>query len=81
MGYIKIKKKQIRFTDQNGDGVIDQNDQIILKNSPTPRIVYGVNMGVEWNNLALDVLFQGQAQAQTIYRPFDLNQQSYLALV
>tara|TARA_R110002126_G_scaffold291603_1_gene454169 strand:- start:30 stop:3074 length:3045 start_codon:yes stop_codon:yes gene_type:complete len=75
------KPGDVRFTDQNGDGVIDQNDQIILKNSPTPRIVYGVNMGVEWNNLALDVLFQGQAQAQTIYRPFDLNQQSYLALV
>ena len=34
-------------------------------------------MGLEWSNLSLNVLFQGQAGAKTIYRPFDLNQQSF----
>jgi TonB-linked SusC/RagA family outer membrane protein len=66
----------VKFTDQNNDGFITDEDQIILENSPTPRIVYGVTMGIEWKNIALNVLFQGQAQAQTIYRPFDINQQA-----
>lgn len=71
------KPGDVKFVDQNNDGVINQDDQIILENSPTPKIVYGLNLGLEWNNLSLNVLLQGQAQAQTIYRPFDLNQQSY----
>jgi TonB-linked SusC/RagA family outer membrane protein len=71
------KPGDVIFVDQNDDGVLNQEDQIILENSPTPRIVYGFNVGLEWNNLSLNVLLQGQAGAQTIYRPFDLNQQSY----
>lgn len=71
------KPGDVKFVDQNDDGVLNQDDQIILENSPTPRIQFGFNMGLEWNNFSLNVLFQGQAGAQTIYRPFDLNQQSY----
>ena len=33
-------------------------------------------MGLEWNGFALNTLQQGQGQAQTIYRPFDINQQA-----
>lgn len=71
------KPGDVRFVDQNNDGILNQDDQIILENSPTPRIQYGLNVGFDWNNFSLNVLFQGQADAQTIYRPFDLNQQSY----
>ncbi|MFH6769031.1 TonB-dependent receptor [Gaetbulibacter aquiaggeris] len=71
------KPGDVKFTDKNGDGFITEDDQIILDKSPTPRVVYGITMGLEWKNFALNVLFQGQAGAQTIYRPFDLNQQAY----
>lgn len=66
----------VRIVDQNNDGVLNEQDQIILENSPTPRIVYGITMGLEWNGFALNTLLQGQGQAQTIYRPFDINQQA-----
>jgi TonB-linked SusC/RagA family outer membrane protein len=66
----------VRIVDQNGDGVLNEQDQIILENSPTPKITYGITMGLEWNGFALNTLFQGQGQAQTIYRPFDINQQA-----
>ena len=66
----------VRIVDQNNDGVLNEQDQIILENSPTPKIVYGITMGLEWNGFALNTLFQGQGQAQTIYRPFDINQQA-----
>ncbi len=71
------KPGDVKFTDKNGDGFITEDDQIILDKSPTPRVVYGITMGLEWKNFALNVLLQGQAGAQTIYRPFDLNQQAY----
>lgn len=66
----------VRIVDQNEDGVLNEQDQIILENSPTPRIVYGFTMGLDWKGFGLNVLFQGQGQAQTIYRPFDVNQQA-----
>jgi len=66
----------VRIVDKNGDGVLNELDQIILENSPTPKIVYGFSMGLDWKRISLNILFQGQALAQTIYRPFDINQQS-----
>lgn len=70
------KPGDVHFVDQNGDGILDQNDQVILDYSPTPRIVYGFNFSLNWKNIDLNIFFQGQAQSQTIYRPWDLNQQS-----
>lgn len=66
----------VRIVDQNNDGVLNEQDQIILENSPTPKIVYGITLGMDWNGFALNALLQGQGQAQTIYRPFDINQQA-----
>jgi len=66
----------VRIIDKNDDGVLNEQDQIILEDSPTPKIVYSINAGIEWKNLALNILLQGQAKAQTLYRPFDINQQS-----
>ncbi|UAM97991.1 TonB-dependent receptor [Polaribacter litorisediminis] len=67
----------VRYRDVSGDGVISQEDQVILENSPTPRMIYGINMGAEWKNISLNLLFQGQAQAKTIYRQWDVNQHAY----
>jgi hypothetical protein len=66
----------VRIVDQNNDGVLNEQDQIILENSPTPKIVYGITLGMDWNGFALNALLQGQGLAQTIYRPFDINQQA-----
>jgi TonB-linked SusC/RagA family outer membrane protein len=67
----------VRYRDVNEDGAISQADQIILENSPTPRVVYGITLGAEWKNLSLNLLFQGQAEANTIYRQWDVNQHAY----
>jgi hypothetical protein len=63
----------IKIKDVNNDNVIDDRDQILIDQSPTPRIMYGLNLGLDWKGFALSVLFQGQAQAKTIYRPRDVN--------
>lgn len=62
----------IKFVDKSGDGKISDDDKILLDESPTPKIVYGITTSVEWKGIAINVLFQGQAQAQTIYRPIGL---------
>ncbi len=67
----------VKFVDVNGDGEISQQDQIILDESPTPRLVYGVTMGADWKNFSLNILFQGQGEASTIYKQFDINQHAY----
>jgi TonB-dependent starch-binding outer membrane protein SusC len=67
--FADAKPGDVIFEDVNGDYVINQDDKVQLDKSPTPNIVYGITAGLEWKGLSLNVLFQGQASAQTIYRP------------
>ncbi len=69
------KPGDVKFVDVSGDGKLDSDDQIILTESPTPKIIYGFSLGAEWKGISLNLLFQGQGLAKTIYQPWDLNQQ------
>ncbi len=70
------KPGDVKFADVSGDGKLNSDDQIILTESPTPKIIYGITLGAEWKGISLNLLFQGQGMAKTIYRPWDLNQQA-----
>ena len=74
--FADAKPGDVKFIDKNDDDIIDANDKIILNNSPTPKIVYGISFDASWKNFSLSMFLQGQAMAQTIYRPWDINQQS-----
>ncbi|MBL3657699.1 SusC/RagA family TonB-linked outer membrane protein [Fulvivirga sediminis] len=47
------------FKDQNGDGVIDADDRVLL-GSFIPTYNYGFSLGVNYKNLSLTASFQGQ---------------------
>ncbi|HMV90606.1 MAG TPA: TonB-dependent receptor, partial [Cyclobacteriaceae bacterium] len=47
-----------RFKDQNGDGVIDANDRVVL-GKILPNFLYGFNLGVTWKGFELTANFQG----------------------
>ena len=47
-----------RYKDQNGDGIIDDNDLVAIGN-PFPWLTYGLNLGASWRGLDLTVFFQG----------------------
>lgn len=71
------KPGDVRFVDVNEDGMITDEDRILLPYGPTPRSVFGFSFGAGWKGLQLNVFLQGQAGAKTIYRPWDLNMDSW----
>jgi len=49
----------IKYKDVNGDGVIDDYDNVPLKYSNTPQIQYGYATEFNWKNWNISVLFEG----------------------
>ncbi|MCF7567975.1 TonB-dependent receptor [Sabulilitoribacter arenilitoris] len=49
------------YADTNEDGVIDANDRIAWE--PDPSIQFGLNLGFDYSNFELSMLFQGVANA------------------
>lgn len=48
----------VRFRDINSDGKIDENDKTAIGN-PFPWLTYGLNLGLEWKGIDLQLFFQG----------------------
>ena len=55
-----IQPGDVRFVDQNGDGLIDENDRVII-GDPNPDVVYGLNAGLNYKGLDLNLFFLGSA--------------------
>ncbi len=55
------------YKDQNGDGVIDDQDRVVL-GSYLPEITYGFNFGFTWKNVSFSAAFQGQAGHEILNR-------------
>lgn len=49
-----------RYKDQNGDGVIDDKDRVVL-GSYLPTLTYGFNIGLSYKNFDFTANFQGQS--------------------
>jgi TonB-linked SusC/RagA family outer membrane protein len=71
------KPGDVRFVDYNKDGRLTADDRVLLPYGPTPRLVYGFSVGAGWKGLEFSAFFQGQSGAKTIYRPWDINMDSY----
>lgn len=52
----------VRFKDIYKDGVIDGKDKVRQDKPAVPRIMYGINLGANYKNWSLNMLFQGAAQ-------------------
>lgn len=52
------KVGDIKYVDLNGDGVINDEDKVIL-GDPTPRYVYSINLNLGWKNWDFYVLGNG----------------------
>jgi len=57
------------FVDENGDGILDENDFIHL-GSDSPEISYSFNLGASYKGFDINVIFQGAAN-RFVYRGID----------
>lgn len=55
-----LEPGDLKFKDQNNDGVIDGADRVVL-GSYFPDLMYGFNLGLAYNNFNLTASFLGQA--------------------
>ncbi|MCF0195802.1 MAG: SusC/RagA family TonB-linked outer membrane protein, partial [Bacteroidaceae bacterium] len=56
-GMVNFKSGDVHFVDQNGDGVIDDNDKVVIGN-PNPDIFGNIFTSLTWKDLRLDVFFK-----------------------
>jgi TonB-linked SusC/RagA family outer membrane protein len=55
----------LKILDLNDDKVINAKDQFRFDMTNTPEVVFGLNMGLQYQNFDLTVFFQGQTNAYT----------------
>lgn len=58
-GNRNVRVGDIKYKDINGDGVVDDFDEVAIGRSLTPEITYGIGASVKWKNLDVSFLFQG----------------------
>ena len=59
-----VQPGDIRYTDYNEDGVIDEKD-LHITGSHAPRIYYGLNLNLKYKGFALYAVGQGRANGET----------------
>ena len=54
------KPGDLIFEDYSGDGIINSDDRVLIDETDTPEIFYGINLDATWKAFTLSVLIQGQ---------------------
>jgi len=57
---LNILPGDIKYVDQNGDGIIDENDQVAIGRGK-PALNFGLNLGGSWKGFDFSALIQGTA--------------------
>ena len=57
--FTDIAQGDIKYWDKNEDGVLNSEDQVAIGGSRTPTTILGLNLGVDYKNLSLNMLLQG----------------------
>ena len=58
--FSQVKPGDIKYKDQNGDGVINENDEVKLGyNYVCPEIYYSFHIGMEYKGFGFNAMFQG----------------------
>lgn len=63
MREVLLSPGEVRFVDQNGDGIIDDDDKKQIGN-PHPSITYGLQLYMDYKNVFMDVVGVGKSGMQ-----------------
>jgi TonB-linked SusC/RagA family outer membrane protein len=66
----------LKFKDQNGDGVIDVNDRVVI-GSEIPRYNYSFISGASYKGVMLDIILQGVGKRDGYVRRLGKGQESF----
>ena len=66
----RVQPGDIRFRDVNGDGIINDFDQVPIGYSNIPEVTYGISLGGNYKGFDLSVLFQGVGNVSLYYTRF-----------
>ncbi|MEN7551736.1 SusC/RagA family TonB-linked outer membrane protein [Rapidithrix thailandica] len=61
---LPVKAGDLKYKDQDGNGVIDDNDRVVLGNT-IPEFTYGLSITMDYKGFDLSAFFQG---AEKVYR-------------
>lgn len=71
-----VKPGDIKYKDQNGDGIINDYDMVAIGyNTSVPEVYFSFDFGVEWKNIGISGSFQGvgnysvMLNTKSIYKP------------
>jgi len=64
--FSKIQPGDLKYKDQNHDGIIDQNDRVPIGNVGLPQLTIGLKTGVKFKGFDLNALIQG-VTGRTVY--------------
>lgn len=53
----KVQPGDVKYVDQNGDGIIDGYDKKYMNYSATPYWTFGLNLGARWKNFGIQTIF------------------------
>lgn len=80
-----IQPGDVKYKDQNGDGVIDQNDRVFA-GSAIPKITYALTANAGYRAFDISVFFQGvqgnkiynqiNTELEGFYRPFNITEET-----
>lgn len=55
----QVKPGDVKYKDQDQNGLINSDDEIAIGRSSNPSLYYGINFGLKYKAIALDGLLQG----------------------
>ena len=64
----KLFPGSMKFKDVNGDGKIDANDRVRSDKTTTPTFQGGLNIGVQYKNFDLSILFQNATGGEVFFQ-------------
>ena len=53
----------IKYKDVNGDGIVNDDDQVAIGATDHPNLIYGFGVSALWNGFDFNVLFQGAGKS------------------
>ena len=63
----------IKYTDLNGDGVVNENDMTAIGSPQVPEIIYGFGISAGYRDFDLSVFMQGAAKVSFFINPNDIS--------